>query len=273
MIRNLGHPRILSTTIISTRNYSSSDHHFNTQKAAFWDNPISKPVWTRKQLEAVLKTHVEPKSISDRTAYLVVKVMRTSFDILSGYKFGKLTPKKVFTRAIFLETVAGVPGFAAAILRHLRSLRRMQRDFGWINTLLQEAENERMHLLTFIKLQQPGLFFRSSVILTQGVFMNAFFLAYLVSPAFCHRFVGYLEEEAVKTYGDIIDAVDDGRLAEFKTTPAPEIAIQYWKMDKNASLRDMILMVRADESNHRDVNHTFAGLPADQINPFLGQGH
>ena len=30
--------------------------------------------------------------------------------------------------------------------------------------------------------------------------MNMFFLAYLVSPRFCHRFVGYLEEEAVKTY-------------------------------------------------------------------------
>ena len=33
-----------------------------------------------------------------------------------------------------------------------------------------------------------------------GVFVNLFFLAYLISPKFCHRFVGYLEEEAVKTY-------------------------------------------------------------------------
>ncbi len=33
-----------------------------------------------------------------------------------------------------------------------------------------------------------------------GTFVNLFFLAYLMSPKFCHRFVGYLEEEAVKTY-------------------------------------------------------------------------
>ena len=30
--------------------------------------------------------------------------------------------------------------------------------------------------------------------------MTAFSVSYLLSPKFCHRFVGYLEEEAVKTY-------------------------------------------------------------------------
>ena len=41
-----------------------------------------------------------------------------------------------FRRIIFLETVAGVPGMVAAMTRHLRSLRRMRRDYGWIHTLL-----------------------------------------------------------------------------------------------------------------------------------------
>ena len=86
------------------------------------------------------------------------------------------------------------------MLRHLRSLRRMQRDNGWINTLLEEAENERMHLLTFLEIRQPGIFFRTNVILAQGIMFNMFFAAYLVSPQFCHALVGYLEEEAVKTY-------------------------------------------------------------------------
>ncbi len=55
----------------------------------------------------------------------------------------------------------------AGMLRHLRSLRRMDRDHGWIHTLLEEAENERMHLLTFLKLRRPGPLFRLSVVLTQ----------------------------------------------------------------------------------------------------------
>ncbi|KAJ3269974.1 hypothetical protein HDV01_000780, partial [Terramyces sp. JEL0728] len=189
-----------------------------------WENPVYHPVYSKDEVLTVQKTHIESKGLSDQLAYLSVKLARFSFDTLSGFRFGQLTTNKVLNRAIFLETVAGVPGFTAGILRHLRSLRRMERDYGWIHTLLEEAENERMHLLTFIKLKQPGLFFRFCVVATQGIFMNGFFLAYLISPRFCHRFVGYLEEEAVKTYTDIIAAIDDGRLAEWKDKPAPEIA-------------------------------------------------
>ena len=46
---------------------------------------------------------------------------------------------KWLLRIVFLETVAGVPGMVAGMLRHMRSLRRMERDRGWIHTLLEEA--------------------------------------------------------------------------------------------------------------------------------------
>jgi len=159
----------------------------------------------------------------------------------------------------------------AGMLRHLRSLRRMDRDHGWIHTLLEEAENERMHLLTFLKLRQPGPIFRMSVVATQGIFMNLFFLTYMVHPNICHRFVGYLEEEAVKTYTDILHAIDNGPLSAWKTQPAPEIAVDYWHLRAGASMRDLILAIRADEANHRDVNHTFAALDSDQTNPFVAK--
>ena len=54
-----------------------------------------------------------------------------------------------------LESFAGVPGFVAAAFRHFRSLRRLERDRGFIFTLLEEAENERMHLLTFLQASLP----------------------------------------------------------------------------------------------------------------------
>ena len=57
-----------------------------------------------------------------------------------------------------------------------------------------------MHLLTFLKLKKPGPIFRFMVLVSQGVMFNAFFLTYLISPKTCHRFVGYIEEEAVHTY-------------------------------------------------------------------------
>ena len=95
-------------------------------------------------------------------------------------------PTKVFFEFSF---ILGVPGFAAAMIRHLHSLRRLQRDHGWIHTLLEEAENERMHLMTFMALRNPGPIFRYSVILTQYLFTASFSLAYLINPNFCHRYV------------------------------------------------------------------------------------
>ena len=185
------------------------------------------------------------------------------------------------------------------MVRHLHSLRRMQRDHGWIHTLLEEAENERMHLMTFLQLKNPGPIFRFGVVCTQYVFTAGFFLAYLASPKFCHRyvttlniqyhftifefhlyqllqvtfnlifrFVGYLEEEAVKTYSHIIEEIDAGRLPMWKNLPAPDIAVQYWQLPDNHTMRDVILAVRADEAHHRDVNHVLASMKLRDKNPF-----
>ena len=68
-------------------------------------------------------------------------------------------------------------------MQHLKSLRRMQDDGGWIHTLLEEAENERMHLMTFVEIAKPNWLERWLVLLAQGVFYNGFFLLYLSRPA------------------------------------------------------------------------------------------
>jgi hypothetical protein len=243
--------------------------HFKQPSKEFWDNPIHHEVWSEAELQQVKVKHFERKEFSDSVAFYTVKFLRWSFDTFSGYRFGELTENKVLNRAIFLETVAGCPGMAGGMIRHLNSLRKMQRDYGWIHTLLEEAENERMHLLTFIKLKQPGKIFRAAVLVTQGIFMNCFFLAYLLNPKICHRFVGYLEEEAVHTYTSILNAIDEGKIESWKTKAAPDIAIDYWRLKKTATMRDLILAVRADEANHRDVNHTFASLDPNQTNPFI----
>eukprot|EP00095_Tigriopus_kingsejongensis_P006827 maker-scaffold82_size396747-snap-gene-2.29 protein:Tk06827 transcript:maker-scaffold82_size396747-snap-gene-2.29-mRNA-1 annotation:"alternative mitochondrial-like" len=230
------------------------------------------PIWSDNEVDTVQVTHRKPQDMSDKAAYYSVMVLRKSFDLASGYTMGKklkiLDERSILIRCIFLETVAGVPGFAAAMIRHLHSLRRMQRDHGWIHTLLEEAENERMHLMTFMTLRRPGPFFRTMVILTQWGFTAAFSMAYIVSPNFCHRFVGYLEEQAVVTYTHILEEIDEGRLPMWKNLPAPEIAVKYWKLPETAIMRDVILAIRADEAHHREVNHTLGSMELKSDNPF-----
>jgi hypothetical protein len=104
--------------------------------------------------------------------------------------------------------------------------------------------------------------FRTMIVAAQGVFFNLYFLAYLISPKFSHRFVGYLEEEAVKTYTILLKHMDDGHLPEWKDMPAPLEARTYYGLPENATFRDIILAVRADEAMHREHNHHFATLNA-----------
>jgi ubiquinol oxidase len=136
---------------------------------------------------------------------------------------------------------------------------RNDGDRGWIHTLLEEAENERMHLMTFIHIAKPAGFERLLILLAQGVFYNFFFLLHLVSPRTAHRVTGYFEEEAVHSYTEYLAGVDNGTHAN---VPAPKLAIDYWKLGPDARLREVIIAVRADEAHHRDVNHRFANDPA-----------
>jgi ubiquinol oxidase len=195
----------------------------------------------------VTSSHHEPKSIFDHVALGVVKFMRFFADAFFSKRYGH--------RAVVLETIAAVPGMVGGALQHLRSLRRMENDDGWINTLLDEAENERMHLLTFVQIAKPSFLERVLVIIAQGIFYNLFFVLYLLSSRIAHRIVGYLEEEAIYSYGEYLAEIDAGKC---ENVPAPQIAIDYWGLPKEARLRDVVLVVREDEAKHRDVNHDFA---------------
>ena len=89
-------------------------------------------------------SHYQPRNLSDKVALLFTKMLRLFADFFFKKRYGH--------RAVILETVAAVPGMVAGMLNHLKSLRKMQEGRGWIKVLLDEAENERMHLMTFINI-------------------------------------------------------------------------------------------------------------------------
>ncbi|HJV40348.1 alternative oxidase [Caulobacter sp.] len=210
--------------------------------------------------EISLDAHHAPKGASDVVALGFVKALRFCADTFFAKRYGH--------RAVVLETVAAVPGMVGATLTHLKCLRRMEADRGWIRTLMDEAENERMHLMTFIEVARPTLFERFVVVAAQWVFYLFFFGLYLISPKTAHRVVGYFEEEAVISYTHYLQEIDEGRSVN---APAPKIALDYWNLPQGSTLRDVVEVVRADEAHHRDVNHGFAnelaGLPTTAVAP------
>ena len=196
-----------------------------------------------------LSKHHKPKNFSDKIALAFTKFLRFLADTFFRKKYGH--------RAVVLETVAAVPGMVAGMLIHLKSLRKMQDDNGWIKTLLDEAENERMHLMTFIKIAQPTLIERIIILLAQFIFIIFYLIIYLLSQRTAHRIVGYFEEEAVISYTEYLKEVEEGKIENVK---APEIAINYWNLPLNSKLKDVIKVIRDDEAGHRDVNHSFANI-------------
>lgn len=185
---------------------------------------------------------------SDRIAYALTMGFRWFADTFFAKRYGH--------RAVVLETVAGVPGMVAGMWQHLRSLRNMTPDDrGWIRTLLDEAENERMHLMIFIEIAKPNIFERMLVLFAQFVFWHFYFVLYVFFPKTAHRMIGYFENQAVVSYTQYLEEIDAGRI---ENIPAPQIAKTYYALPDDATLRDVVIRVREDEQGHADVNHLMA---------------
>lgn len=190
----------------------------------------------------------KPQGMSDRVAYFLTLTFRWFADTFFAKRYGH--------RAVVLETVAGVPGMVAGMWNHLRSLRKMQPDErGWIKTLLEEAENERMHLMIFIEIAKPNWFERALILFAQFVFWHFYFILYVFFPTTAHRMIGYFEDQAVISYTQYLERIDRG---DIENIDAPQIAIDYYGLESDAKLRDVVIAVRADEQGHADVNHGMA---------------
>ena len=208
-----------------------------------------------------LNRHHKPQNLSDKIAFAFTKFLRFLADTFFKKKYGH--------RAVVLETVAAVPGMVAGMLLHLKSLRKMQDDKGWIKILLDEAANERMHLMTFIKIAQPTFIERMIIMIAQFIFILMYLFIYLISQRTAHRIVGYFEEEAVFSYTEYLREIEEGKIENIK---APEIAINYWNLPLNSTLKDVVRVIRDDEAGHRDVNHSFANiLNIKESNNIIGE--
>ena len=186
--------------------------------------------------------------IKDWFALSMTKFFRFFADVFFAKRYGH--------RAVVLETIAGVPGMIAGMLIHLRSLRRMERGNGtMIQEMLDEAMNERKHLMFFIEIARPNWFERLLIVIAQFIFWHFYLVLYLVSSGTAHKMIAYFEEEAVRSYTEYLELIKNKQI---ENVPAPQLAVEYYGLEKGAKLSDMIECVRADEQKHSEVNHKIA---------------
>ena len=191
---------------------------------------------------------IKTVNVSDTFAYSMTRFFRFTADTFFAKRYGH--------RAVVLETVAGVPGMVAGVWMHFKSLRAMKAGYGdQIREMLAEAENERMHLMFFIEIAKPNLIERTIVLSAQIVFGLFYLFMYIFFTRTAHRMIGYFEDEAVKSYTEYLEIVESGKVEDI---PAPQLAIQYYKLGSDSKLSDLIRCVRADEQHHSETNHNYA---------------
>lgn len=184
------------------------------------------------------------------------KFVARSMTIFFRFVADTFFKKKYGQRALVLETVAGVPGMVAGMLTHLRSLRYLQRGNGAkIHEMLEEAENERKHLMFFMEIIKPSWIERTIIILAQFVFWHFYLVMYILFPRTSHLMIHYFEEEAVRSYTEYLRLIEDG---EIEDIPAPQIAIEYYDLPRQALLSHMIHRIKMDEAKHAHVNLLYA---------------
>lgn len=190
-----------------------------------------------------------PETVMEKITRASVVFLRTLADLFFRQRYAH--------RAVFIETIAAIPGMVGGAFLHLKCLRKIKEDEGWIRLLLDEAENERMHLMAFIQIAKPTWIEHILIHLTQFLFLLFYSFLYFCSSRLAHRFVGYLEEEAIYSYSEYLTKVLEGKI---ENIPAPLFGIKHWKLQKTARLSDLIVAIREDERHHRDTNHYLSDL-------------
>merc|ERR1712087_128842 len=253
------------------KNYSKNfgDHSWRQQNHIWTESEIQE-----RMLTANMK-HV-PQNLSESVLQKAVRAAYHMFNFVTGYNHTDPPTSAIGYRLIILESVAGVPGMLGGMFRHFRSLRQLERDHGFIFTLLEEAENERMHLIVCMSFFEAGPVTRLVVSAGQLALTPFLTMLYVIKPQLLHRFVGYLEETAVHTYTNIVNMTKTPGTklhTAWKDTPAPKVAINYWQLPSDAMWVDCLKRMLADESHHRDVNHAMASMSMEQMfgqdNPFV----
>jgi len=112
-----------------------------------------------------------------------------------------------------------------------------------------------MHLMFFIEIAKPNSIERFVVLSAQVIFGLFYLFMYVFFTKTAHRMIGYFEDEAVRSYTEYLEIVEAGKV---ENTPAPHIAINYYKLGSDARLSDLIRCVRADEQHHSEKNHHYA---------------
>eukprot|EP00798_Chlamydomonas_sp_ICE-L_P021131 gene21131-28019_t len=90
---------------------------------------LKNPVYTKEYAEQVKEMHKPITNWAQRMGYMSMCMTLGPLNRITGYSSRtKFTEKKWLNHLVFMESVLGCAGMVGAMLRHMHSLRSMERD-------------------------------------------------------------------------------------------------------------------------------------------------
>lgn len=161
---------------------------------------LAQQWYNLEDIQDIKFTHREPVNFRDKFALRWIGGVRIFVNTLTGKDHEKRDAKTWFNRMVLLESIAPIPGLVVGTAKYFKNLSSMKVDRALTHFMLEESENERTHLFLWLNYNKSTYLSRMFIAFKQIAFYNVFFLTYMISPYTCHRFMGYLEEEAIYNY-------------------------------------------------------------------------
>eukprot|EP00887_Chlorella_sp_A99_P000819 scaffold5.g819.t1 len=225
---------------------------------------------TEEYLASIQPSHRNPAAWFEMVAWYWHLAVAALVSLLTNtWTTDSLTETTATWRMLFFCAAGQAGGAVAALANHASSVLRNRPDNGWVHTCLANAECARVHGGILAMAARPSLPMRVLGLALQVALFFQFLPIYLLSPSVFHAYCGYRAEEQMFNYSQALKLIDTGRFRRWRGAHAPPLALSYYGLAPEASLRDALLRMRADEACIHHVDFTFASLTPGSRNPFV----
>lgn len=194
-------------------------------------------IWSEHSLHGVQLACMRPGSVADSAAYGATRFLTCSVDLVSWLTLSR--ERRWLRRLLFLSTISGAPG------RALAAAERHPSD-KWARALLSEAASERARLAILMEIRAPGPVSQTFIESGQALLSRCFSATRYALPRFCKWFGGYVEEEQVKAYTQLLEDIEAGAAPTFANAQASALACEHYGLPVGTSLREVISCMRAE---------------------------
>jgi hypothetical protein len=145
--------------------------------------------------------------------------------------------------SLVYETMLAPNRNVSGILRRFPAFQSQSKHAD----LMEFEENEKMHNYVWLDYVKPNVFVSIILLILNYSALQGQFIFSVIAPRTTKKWYTYLQYRTIKHYSRVIET------GKFQKQVLPESARQYWRLGPDATMHDLLLVIRADKI-HQSMN-------------------